>query len=156
MRNVSGRFESRFVHVRVNPATPSVLLRAMADSVLGVWCSHGEGRALFPDASVSDAVSRQGLVPLRYCDDDGAATERYPMNPNGSPGGVASLCSADGRHTAMMPHPERSFLRWQLPHVPPALGRQMDAVADEAARAGCPTPSPWLNMFHAMREWLEE
>merc|ERR1712203_617487 len=72
----------------------------------GVWVAHGEGRCHFPAPAVYERVKAQGLVPMRYIDDDGAATERYPFNPNGSPDGIVGLCSADGRHLAMMPHPE--------------------------------------------------
>ena len=39
----------------------------------------------------------------------GEATEAYPDNPNGSAGGGAGFCSADGRVAVMMPHPERVF-----------------------------------------------
>ena len=60
-------------------------------------------------------------------------TEAYPFNPNGSPLGIAALCSDDGRHLAMMPHPERVFLKWQLPWMPPAW---------DALQA-----SPWLKLF---------
>jgi hypothetical protein len=58
----------------------------------------------------------------RYCDEAGAPTEQYPFNPNGSPSGIAALCSHDGRHLAMMPHPERCFLTWQQPWYPQDLG----------------------------------
>ena len=60
-------------------------------------------------------------------------TESYPLNPNGSPHGIAALCSEDGRHLAMMPHPERCFMKWQWPWAPPAW-------KDHAA-------APWLKLF---------
>jgi phosphoribosylformylglycinamidine synthase len=61
-----------------------------------------------------DVVTEHRLAPLRYVDDSGACTEQYPLNPNGSPQGMAALCSDNGRHLAIMPHPERSFLKWQV------------------------------------------
>jgi phosphoribosylformylglycinamidine synthase len=70
---------------------------------------------------------------IRYVDDSNKQTETYPFNPNGSPHGIAALCSEDGRHLAMMPHPERCFVKWQLPWMPPSW----DAL--EAA--------PWLKLF---------
>lgn len=76
-------------------------------------------------------------------DTSGKATERYPFNPNGSPHGIAGLCSANGRHLAMMPHPERCYLAWQLPHAPPEAG--LDPYG-----AG-----PWLKLFQNAREWAE-
>ena len=79
----------------------------------------------------------------RYVDASGAVTETYPANPNGSPAGIAGLCSADGRHLAMMPHPERCFLGWQLPWAP------ADAGIDPRG-AG-----PWLRLFQNAREWAE-
>jgi CobB/CobQ-like glutamine amidotransferase domain len=100
------RFECRWASVEVRDS-PAVMLSGMAGSVLGVWVAHGEGRCLFPDAEVERAVLDCDLAPLRYADSAGRATEAYPANPNGSPHGIAALCSADGRHLAMMPHPER-------------------------------------------------
>ena len=79
----------------------------------------------------------------RYCGPDQAATEQYPFNPNGSPEGIAALCSPNGRHLAIMPHPERCFLMWQNPWFPKATGLQKDG------------PSPWLKLFQNAREWCE-
>lgn len=76
-------------------------------------------------------------------DADANTTEVYPANPNGSPLGIAALCSEDGRHLAMMPHPERCFLTWQLPYVPPSLGLSPKG------------PAPWLKLFQNAREWAE-
>ena len=145
VHNASGRFESRWTHVAIEADTPAVMLKGMGGATLGVWCAHGEGRALFPDAGVRARVLSSGLAPIRYVDPGtGAATEAYPANPNGSPGGVAALCSADGRHLAMMPHPERCFLAWQLPWSPPELG--LDPYG----------PGPWLKLFQNAREWAEK
>jgi phosphoribosylformylglycinamidine synthase len=142
VHNASGRFESRFATVAVLDS-PALMLRGMASSRLGIWVAHGEGRALFPTAAVRDRVLADGLAPLRYVDDAGAATEAYPFNPNGSPHGVAALCSPDGRHLAMMPHPERVFVRWQWPWLPAAWRESLAA-------------SPWLQLFQNARRWCEE
>uniref|UniRef100_A0A674HUL2 Phosphoribosylformylglycinamidine synthase n=2 Tax=root TaxID=1 RepID=A0A674HUL2_TAEGU len=130
-RNLSGRFESRFVTVRVEPG-PALLLRGMAGARLGVWVAHGEGRFQFRPPSALDRCVRSGLAALRYVDDRGEPTERYPLNPNGSGRGVAALVSPCGRHLAAMPHPERAVRRWQSPW----------------AGSG-----PWLRMFHNAMEW---
>ncbi|MFH1707518.1 MAG: phosphoribosylformylglycinamidine synthase [Planctomycetota bacterium] len=140
IRNRSGRFESRFAGVRILPS-PAVMLQGMEDAVLGIWVAHGEGRMYFPDPAVGAAVMARDLAPVRYVDDCGAVTQSYPFNPNGSPDGIAGLCSPDGRHLAMMPHPERVFLKWQWGHMPPAL---------QALPA-----SPWLKMFQNARQWCE-
>jgi phosphoribosylformylglycinamidine synthase len=140
IHNESGRFESRFASVRIE-RSPAVMFRGMEDSTLGIWLAHGEGRATFPDAGILERVEREGLVPLRYVDDAGATTEAYPFNPNGSPRGIAGLCSPDGRHLAVMPHPERTFLPWQWAWQPNDW-RQLEA-------------SPWLRMFQNAREWCE-
>ena len=132
VHNTSGRFESRFSSVKVLPS-PAVLLKGMEGSSLGVWVAHGEGRAHFPDAAIFQRVQQANLAPLRYVDDKAEVTEAYPFNPNGSPLGIAALCSDDGRHLAMMPHPERVFLKWQFPWMPPAW---------DALQA-----SPWLKLF---------
>ncbi|CAM9937828.1 unnamed protein product [Phaeothamnion confervicola] len=141
VHNESGRFESRWSTVRVEKS-PAVMLQGMEGSVLGVWVAHGEGRVYFPDAAVAKHVEDAGLVPLRYVDDAGAATEAYPFNPNGSPGGITALCSEDGRHLAMMPHPERCFQPWQWAYLPDGMAETLEA-------------GPWLTMFQNARVWCE-
>ncbi|CAN0011597.1 unnamed protein product, partial [Hapterophycus canaliculatus] len=94
--------------------SPSVLLAGMEGSSLGVWVAHGEGRAHFPEPASRKAALEGGLAPVRFVDDSNSPTEAYPFNPNGSPDGIAGLCSEDGRHLAVMPHPERCFLTWQV------------------------------------------
>jgi phosphoribosylformylglycinamidine synthase len=138
IQNSSGRFESRFSTVRIEES-PAIMLGGMAGSILGVWVAHGEGRAYFPSSDVLARVRAKGLAPVRYVDDAGEITEAYPFNPNGSPSGIAALCSPDGRHLAMMPHPERAFLTWQWPWMPNEL-RGL-------------TTSPWLRMFQNARAW---
>ncbi len=114
-QNRSGHFEHRYVMLQVAAETNAVMLGGMQGSVLGVGVAHGEG--LFQaNPEVMDMVLRLGLAPLRYVDPDGLPTETRPYNPNGSPHGIAGLCSPDGHHLLMMPHPERFFLRWQLPY----------------------------------------
>lgn len=116
----------------------------MGGTTVGVWVAHGEGKALFPDPAVLTRVKEQNLAPVRYCNDEGAPTEAYPLNPNGSPEGIAALCSLNGRHLALMPHPERSYLMWQLPWVP-----------NKMAGLDPKGPSPWLRMWQNAREWCE-
>ncbi|KAJ4884507.1 hypothetical protein Rs2_34600 [Raphanus sativus] len=143
VRNESGRFECRFTSVTIKDS-PSIMLKGMEGSTLGVWAAHGEGRAYFPDEGVLDHMLHSDLAPLRYCDDDGSVTEAYPFNLNGSPLGIAAICSPDGRHLAMMPHPERCFLMWQYPWYPKRW---------EVEKAG---PSPWLKMFQNARDWCSQ
>jgi phosphoribosylformylglycinamidine synthase len=141
VRNRSGRFESRFSTVRILES-PSIMLRGMEGSVLGVWVAHGEGKFFAPDADIYKRVLGEGLAPVRFADDGGNPTGRYPFNPNGSPEGITALCSPDGRHLAMMPHPERSFLKWQWPWMP----EEWKGLEE----------SPWLRMFRNARRWCEE
>ncbi len=141
VHNTSGRFESRWVQVEVLPS-PSVLLAGMEGSKLGIWVAHGEGLLVYPDQSVAQEVSERKLAPLAYLDPHGDRTEVYPYNPNGSPLGITALCSPDGRHLAMMPHPERCFRLWQWPWLP-ASWKSLEA-------------SPWLRMFQNARAWCME
>ena len=142
IQNTSGRFESRFVTVQIQES-PAVMLRNMAGASLGIWVAHGEGRIHFPDPDTLDRVIQNNLAPIRYVDDGNHVSEVYPFNPNGSPHGIAALCSADGRHLAMMPHPERTFLKWQWGWMPESWKHNLDA-------------SPWLQLFQNAREWCEE
>ncbi len=142
VRNASGRFESRFATVTVQ-TSPAIMLRGMEGSTLGIWTAHGEGRALFPDPTVLETVEAQNLAPIRFVDDGGAVTETYPHNPNGSPSGIAGLCSPDGRHLAMMPHPERTTNLWNWGWMPRDWRNNLEV-------------SPWLKMFQNAREWCEQ
>ena len=144
IQNESGRFESRFSAVRIEES-PSILLKGMEGSTLGVWVAHGEGQAFFPEKSVLDDIRSNNLAPLRYVNDANEPTESYPFNPNGAIDGIASLCSADGRHLAMMPHPERCFLTWQQPWMPDEWQAQNNGNGLEAG--------PWLKLFQNAREW---
>jgi phosphoribosylformylglycinamidine synthase len=141
IHNTSGRFESRFSTVRILKS-PSIMLRGMESSVLGIWVAHGDGRTYFPDKNMFNECE-YGLAPIRYVDDASRITEAYPFNPNGSPAGIAGLCSPDGRHLAMMPHPERAVLTWQWGWMPNDLKKSLDS-------------SPWLRMFQNAREWCEK
>jgi len=136
-RNTSGRFESRFSTVRIMDS-PSIMLRRMAGSCLGVWIAHGEGRLSCEPNDLAQ-ITVNNLASIRYADPDGDVTQTYPFNPNGSPDGIAALCSPNGRHLAMMPHPERTFLLRQWPWLP-AGWEQLAA-------------SPWLRLFQNAYKW---
>ncbi|MDI1300788.1 MAG: phosphoribosylformylglycinamidine synthase [bacterium] len=106
-RNMSEQFEARTVMVEVKKS-PSVLLAGMAGSRMPIAVAHGEGRVSDSAARVA-ALSSSGLVGLGYIDNNGISTQTYPLNPNGSPDGIAGVTSVDGRATILMPHPERVF-----------------------------------------------
>ncbi len=144
-RNDSGRFESRFVQVQIRKS-PAIMLRGLEKSTLGVWVAHGEGKF-----SVKRQHDIKEYAPLRYYKygRGDTATETYPYNPNGSPQGVAALCSPDGRHLAMMPHPERSFLTWQWP-VPAPWVPQLPSSDDDKPL------SPWFRLFQNAYGWCAE
>jgi phosphoribosylformylglycinamidine synthase len=141
IHNRSGRFESRFSTVKILKS-PSVMLNGMQGSVLGVWVAHGEGKAYFPDDLIMKEILDKNLAPIRFVDEDNNPTDMYPFNPNGSPQGITALCSPDGRHLALMPHPERTFLKWQWAWMPEDWKKELKA-------------SPWLRMFQNAREWCE-
>jgi len=145
VQNTSGRFESRWVTVKILES-PAIMFRGMSESILGVWVAHGEGRLYIPDPKLMDEVINKKLVSLIFVDDegqrDGKISQSYPFNPNGSPFGITGLCSPDGRHLAVMPHPERAFLKWQWPWMPADLRERLEA-------------SPWIKMFQNAREWCE-
>jgi phosphoribosylformylglycinamidine synthase len=120
----------------------------MEGSTLGVWVAHGEGKAYFPNQAHLEEVLASGLAPVRYVDDNNGITQTYPMNPNGSPNGIAGLCSADGRHLAMMPHPERCFKTWQWPHLPNEW-RQTYGTKENDFTA------PWIKMFQNAKAFCD-
>jgi len=116
IQNVSDRFESRYSAVKIMDS-PAIMLKGMAGSILPIWVAHGEGRFYCPDEEVLDEILFNNLAPIRYVDSCGSQTTVYPFNPNGSTDGIAAICSSDGRHLIMMPHPERGYIKWQLAHI---------------------------------------
>jgi phosphoribosylformylglycinamidine synthase len=140
VKNASGRFESRWVTVKVLPSQ-AMMFKGMENSILGIWVAHGEGYLNFPDKELFNNLKKEKLASLAFVDDNNLETENYPFNPNGSPEGITGICSPDGRHLAVMPHPERAFLLWQWPWLP-------ENFKNLAA-------SPWLKMFQNAREWCE-
>ena len=128
--NKSDRFESRFSTVKINQ-TNAIMLKTLAGCKLGVWTAHKEGQF----TSAGDST-----IAIQYIDTQGHETTDYPYNPNGSVNGTAGVCSPDGRHLIMMPHPERTFLNWQAPYVTLSLQS--------------PTYYPWILMFKDAYDWV--
>ncbi|XP_049866264.1 phosphoribosylformylglycinamidine synthase [Pectinophora gossypiella] len=147
--NASERFECRWSAVKITEDTTKedVWFRGMGGSVLGVWVAHGEGRFTVSEPHLLSALHKNRQVAMQYVDDNGAPTEVYPMNPNGSPDGLAGVRSRDGRHVAMMPHPERCVLRWQAAAPPAAPPR----ASDPASNA-----SPWIRLFQNAYTWASQ
>jgi phosphoribosylformylglycinamidine synthase len=132
-RNKSEQFEARLSMVEVLDS-PSLFFTGMAGSRLPIAVAHGEGFADFSQRGDAKAVQRA----MRFVDNLGRATEAYPHNPNGSPEGLTSVTTPDGRFTVLMPHPERVFREVQM------SWRGGDVSAH----------SPWMRMFHNARAWL--
>lgn len=138
VRNRVEQFEARLSLVEVLPS-PSLFLHGMAGSRLPIAVAHGEGRAEFRYENGAESALAAELVTLRFVDHFGQPAITYPANPNGSPGGIAGLCSRDGRFTILMPHPERVFRTVQYSWHPDGWGE-----------AG-----PWLRLFRNARRWLD-
>ena len=114
-RNLSEQFEARLSMVHV-PKSASLILNEMQGSSLPVVVSHGEGRADF--ALHGGNISTDLGIALQYVDGQNQVTQTYPLNPNGSPQGIAGVTNADGRVTIMMPHPERVYRAAQMSWKP--------------------------------------
>ncbi|SFR78745.1 phosphoribosylformylglycinamidine synthase [Marinobacter daqiaonensis] len=137
VRNQSEQFEARLVMVEVQES-PSVFFDGMAGARMPIAVAHGEGRTEFASADRLASLNDSGQIALRYVDNRGEVTERYPYNPNGSDGGITGVSSKDGRVTIMMPHPERVFRTAQYSWHPEQWGED----------------GPWLRMFRNARKWL--
>ncbi|KAF3933007.1 hypothetical protein ABW20_dc0105198 [Dactylellina cionopaga] len=144
-RNESEQYEARVCMVEVlddHPSTPSVFLNGMKGTKMPIVTAHGEGRAVFRTAGTSPKkLLEKRLVSLRYVDNNGKVTEKYPENPNGSPEGITGVRSEDGRVLAMMPHPERTVLL------------QAHSWLSEEAK-GWGHLGPWVRMFRNARKWV--
>ncbi|MDD7723397.1 MAG: phosphoribosylformylglycinamidine synthase subunit PurQ, partial [bacterium] len=130
VHNDSHKFESNFVTLEI-PKNHSIMFGPLSGSKLGVWVAHGEGKFEFP------YEEKEYHIVAKY------NYEGYPANPNGSPWSVAGVCSHDGRHLAMMPHPERAIFPWQCGYYP-------------ADRRGQDEVTPWIEAFVNARKWIEE
>jgi phosphoribosylformylglycinamidine synthase len=139
VRNRSEQFEARLALVQIEKS-PSIFFAGMEGSRIPIAVAHGEGRAEFAAGGDREALERAGAVAARFVDHRGAATERYPENPNGSPGGITALTAAEGRVMIIMPHPERVFRNVQLSWRPREWERSED--------------SPWMRMFRNARAWV--
>lgn len=137
VRNRSEQFEARFVMVEVRDS-PSIFFAGMAGSRMPVAVAHGEGRAHFDDEGDEARSRALDLSALVYVDPRGAATERYPYNPNGSPAGITGLTTSDGRVTILMPHPERVWRTLQNSWAPRSWGEY----------------GPWIEIFKNARRWV--
>jgi len=132
-RNKAEQFQARFSMVEVCES-PSIFFDGMAGSQTGIAIAHGEGYA---DFSLTGDIDR-AIVAMRFIDNRGRATETYPYNPNGSPQGITSVTTPDGRFTVLMPHAERVFRTVQQSWHPESWGED----------------SPWMRMFRNARKWV--
>ena len=129
LHNKSHKFESNFVDVVIDK-NDSIFFKNMEGMRLGVWIAHGEGQFSFP------LEQANYNIPVKY------AYSSYPANPNGSAFDAAAICSDNGRHVAMMPHPERALFPWQWPHY--IDGRKTDDL------------SPWAIAMRNAYNWVKE
>ena len=127
--NDSGRFESGFVSLRI-PKNHSVMLQNLEGTEIGIWIAHGEGKFDLKYGADKYHV----IAQYKY--------DAYPANPNGSPAAIAGLCSADGRHLAMMPHPERAIFPWTCAYYPEAERGEHEIT-------------PWMVAFRNAYEWIK-
>jgi len=136
--NQSGRFEARLSQVEVLDS-PSLFFQGMAGSRLPIAVAHGEGYADFSTKGDPQKV----LAAMRFVDHHGHATQTYPFNPNGSPGGLTAVTTADGRFTAMMPHPERVFRQLQFSWTASSSFQKSTDF------------SPWMRIWRNARRWVD-
>lgn len=130
LHNDSHKFESAFVGVNI-PENKSVMLSSLSGSKLGIWIAHGEGKFALPyDKDKYNIVAQYSY-------------EEYPGNPNGSDYGIAGIVSDNGRHLAMMPHPERAIFPWQNAYYP-------------SERINNDQVTPWIEAFVNARKWIEK
>jgi len=133
VRNASEQYEARLVTLEVLES-PSIFFDGMAGSRIPVAVAHGEGRTQF--AASTDAHDVDACV--RFVDNTGAATERFPLNSNGSADGLTGFTTQDGRSTILMPHPERVIRSVQMSWRPREWGED----------------SPWMRLFRNARAWV--
>ena len=104
------------------------MLKSLANTRLGAWVAHGEGRFVFKGSK------NEFNVVSEY------SYSGYPGNPTDSDFNTAAVCSTDGRHLAIMPHLERSLFPWNWPHYMEDNTKQQ--------------VSPWIEAFVNARGWV--
>ncbi|MGA2108704.1 MAG: phosphoribosylformylglycinamidine synthase subunit PurQ [Syntrophorhabdales bacterium] len=104
--NDSGRFEDRWVTLRVNRFSSCIFTRDIDRIYLPV--RHGEGKLVIEDKNGGNAadLEKDGHIVMQYCKEDGGITNEFPYNPNGSSLSIGGLCDPSGRILGLMPHPE--------------------------------------------------
>ncbi|KAF0475610.1 phosphoribosylformylglycinamidine synthase [Gigaspora margarita] len=147
-RNKSEQFEARCSLVEITSTTniahtkPSIFFNGMYSSIFPIAVAHGEGRAEFSSDEQLKKLIAQDLVTVRFVDNYGNSTEKYPYNPNGSPFGITGIQTPNGRVLAMMPHPERVILKESNSWYPVEEGKKWGEFG------------PWLRMFRNARVWV--
>ena len=126
--NLSHKFESTFVSVEI-PKNNSVMFGSLEGTKTGIWVAHGEGRFVLPEEAARYNIAAKYVY------------DTYPGNPNGSDYATAAVCSADGRHLAMMPHLERTIFPWQNAYYPFTCRKH--------------EVTPWMEAFVNAREWVK-
>ncbi len=144
-KNLSEQYEARVTMVEIvenSDVTPSVFLNGMKGSKFPIAVAHGEGYASFKSSESLDKMHSEGLVSVRFVDNYGNTTEKYPFNPNGSPNGVTGVRTPNGRVLAMMPHPER-VVRKEANSWYPAKESEL-----------WENYGPWVRLFRSARKWV--
>ncbi|CAG8471287.1 10393_t:CDS:2 [Cetraspora pellucida] len=146
-RNKSEQFESRCSLVEIissnkTHSKPSIFFNGMHSSIFPIAVAHGEGRAEFSNDEQLKKLIAQDLIAMRFVDNYGNPTEKYPYNPNGSPLGITGIQTQNGRVLGMMPHPERVILKEANSWYPVEEGKKWGEVG------------PWLRMFRNARVWV--
>lgn len=141
-RNASEQYEARYVMVEVESNTNSIFLQEMKGSKLPIVVAHGEGRASFTSDAKLAAFKSDEQTSIKYVDNYGNATQRYPFNPNGSPEGIAGISNGNGRVLAMMPHPERTTRLESNSWYPKEKYDEWEGYG------------PWLKLFQSARAWV--
>ncbi|MET0661214.1 MAG: phosphoribosylformylglycinamidine synthase, partial [Steroidobacteraceae bacterium] len=137
VRNRSEQFEARFSLVEIADS-PAIFFRGMEGTRMPIAVAHGEGRAEFASDAQLRGLEAERLISLRFVDNHGKVTKRYPANPNGSPRGIGGITTPDGRVLLLMPHPERSYRAVQNSWHP----------AEWSEDAG------WMRLFRNARVWV--
>ena len=112
-RNLSNRFECRWVWLEPNPHSPCVFTRGLTARIT-CPVAHGEGRFVPRDEAVLASLLERQQIALTYTTRDGGAPD-YPANPNGSTADIAGICNESGNVFGLMPHPEDHIVPEQHP-----------------------------------------
>jgi phosphoribosylformylglycinamidine synthase I len=143
-----------WTYVRVIEPVRTAFTCAMTPGeIIPLPIAHAEGRFVSSSERVVEALKKEQLARLLYCEPSGDVSEEFPWNPNGSVVSAAAISNMTGNVMAMMPHPERAALLSQVPDwIQGEWGSLRRGARGDRERMRA--PGPGQKFFGSLKQFL--